>query len=135
MASSNALSRFEKTFVDAEHFIPFSDNFDAASYRAHRCRFAIVYAVAAMDSYFTKKFTDNLTTFLKDSGVTEDLEKKMEEAGIDTKFFLELLRAEDFSTKKETRPFKIIHTKIRNSLETYTSQSTRKSIDSLMRME
>jgi len=77
-----------------------------------------------MDSYFTKKFTDNLTVFLKAKGVTKDLEERLERAGINTEFFLELLRAEDFSTNKNTRPFKKIHSKIRASLGKYTSQST-----------
>ena len=124
MASASALNRFQKTHGDALTFIPHSTNFTWDSYRAHRCRFALVYGVAAMDSYFTKKFTDNLTVFLKAKGVTEDLENKLKRAGINTKFFLELLRAEDFSTNRNTRPFKKIHSKIRVSLGKYTSQST-----------
>ena len=124
MASASALNRFQKTHGDALTFIPRSTNFARDSYRAHRCRFALVYCVAAMDSYFTKKFTDNLTVFLKAKGVTKDLEDRLERAGINTEFFLDLLRAEDFSKKKNTRPFKKIHSKMRVSLGNYTSQST-----------
>lgn len=132
MPSASALNRFKKSFGDAQNFIPATDNFEEDTYRAHRCRFALVYGVAAMDNYFTKKFTDNLTIFLKKEGITTELEIKLGEAGIDTSFFLELLQAGDFSTRKPTRPFKKIHSKIRQSLGKYTSQSTHK-IDQLFK--
>lgn len=83
-----------------------------------------------MDSYFTKKFTDNLTLFLKKRGVTEDLKHRLHDAGIDTDFFLNLLIDEDFSTSKTTRPFRKINSKIRHSLGRCTSRSTQK-IDEL----
>ena len=50
----------------------------------------------------------------------------MQNSGINTEFFLELLK------NGSERPFRLISTKMRNQIETYTTQSTRK-IDSLFK--
>ncbi|NRP12803.1 hypothetical protein XMM379_001045 [Aliiroseovarius sp. xm-m-379] len=76
-------------------------------------RAATVIAVAAMDHYFTAKFTDVLATFLKTNEPSDELLKVLEKAGLTTKVALEL------ATMK--RPFRRVRTMVQNHLSRYTS--------------
>ena len=118
MSNPNAYLRFKKIHADTVALLPAAtEAFKPEDSNAHLCRYALVLGVASMDSYFTRKFTNRLTTFLKMRGITPNLSNHMNQAKIDTEFFLQLLLDDT------QRPFRKIHTKISGQLDHYTSQS------------
>jgi len=58
-------------------------------------RFSIVLAVAAMDDYFTRKYSEVILESLKAHGVSKALSKILEDQGLTVSKALELLRAND----------------------------------------
>ena len=54
-------------------------------------RSSVVFAVSAMDAYFTDKFADMVVPFLQKKGSTEKLVEVLSEAGLDTRVALELI--------------------------------------------
>lgn len=48
-------------------------------------RAAIVLSVSAMDAYFTDRFLESFAEFVKKNGVTTELERLLERAGLDTR--------------------------------------------------
>jgi hypothetical protein len=77
-------------------------------------RAAIVLSVAAMDAYFTDRFSEILVPYLKKNGATKDLTEILKDAGLDTKFALEILKME--------RPYRRIGSLIDGYFEKYTTQ-------------
>jgi len=85
----------------------------------HHCaddvlRGAVVLSVAAMDSYFTRRFAELLVPFLKRNGANEKLTKMLTEAGLDIAVALELAVMQ--------RPYRRIRGLIQRHLSTYTTQ-------------
>lgn len=77
-------------------------------------RASIVIAVAAMDSYFTKKFVEVLVEFLKKNGPTDALVELLQKAGLDTRESLKLLGMQ--------RPYRRIRNLVEAHFETYVTQ-------------
>ncbi len=83
-------------------------------------RAALILTVAAMDAYFTSRFTENLVPFLKtvsgsgNSQIPSDLISLLNKGGLDTKAALEML------TMK--RPYRRIRTIVDAHLSSYTTQ-------------
>lgn len=125
MSSSSAHSRFITAHKDAVDMLPKkTEGIKPHQVAAHKCRCALVFGVAAMDSYFTKKFCDHLTGYLKQYPANSDMKELMIKADMDVNFFLDLL------AKRSGSPFREIHTRINHHLGSYTTQSSSK-IDSL----
>ena len=72
-------------------------------------RAGVVLSVAAMDAYFTKKFSELFVPFLRAKGPTPDLVRMLEEAGLDVEQALEMITME--------RPHRRIRTLIDSHLE------------------
>jgi hypothetical protein len=77
-------------------------------------RAGIVLSVAAMDAYFTRRFTEILGPYLKAKGPSDDLVALLQAAGFDTRQALELLTME--------RPYRRIRSLVDSHLERYTTQ-------------
>jgi hypothetical protein len=78
-------------------------------------RSSIVFAVAAMDSYFTDKFIEILVPYLKKRGANKHLTELLLSAGLNTKEALNLLRYR--------RPYRRIRSLVGGHLEKYVTQS------------
>ena len=79
-------------------------------------RFSIVIGVAAMDDYFTRKFCDNLSDFIKENqGLTEELANLFDKAGFTVSKAIELLA--ETTTKETGRPFRVVRSVIEKQLE------------------
>lgn len=87
-------------------------------------RAAIVLKVAAMDHYFTNKFMDMLTPFLRSNGATKDLSIIIEESGISFQEAINLLNSD--------KPFRKIEKKVSYKLNRFVAQNVVK-IDSLFK--
>lgn len=81
-----------------------------------------VLAVAAMDLYFTAKFTDVLNLHLRNSVPSEELILLLRNAGLDTRAALEIATMQ--------RPFRRIRTMVQKHLSLYTSHRV-EAIDKL----
>lgn len=77
-------------------------------------RSGIVFAVAAMDTYFTRRFVEVLMLYLRFRGPTEGVVTLLHDAGLDTRLALELLSME--------RPYRRIRALVDGHLERYTTQ-------------
>ena len=77
-------------------------------------RAGVVFAVSAMDAYYTDRFCETLVPFLKLNGPNERLIKILDDAGLNTLQALEMIQME--------RPYRRIRTLVQNHLETYTTQ-------------
>jgi hypothetical protein len=77
-------------------------------------RAGIVLSVAAMDAYFTKKYSELFVPFLKAKGATPDLVRMLEAAGLDVEQALEMIAME--------RPYRRIRTLIDCHLERKATQ-------------
>ena len=85
-------------------------------------RSGIVFAVAAMDAYFTRRFTEVLLPYLRAKGASSDLVTLLQDAGLDTRAALDLIQME--------RPLRRIRALVDGHLERYTTQRFA-AIDSL----
>lgn len=85
-------------------------------------RAAIVLSVSGMDSYFTDRFVEGLTPYLKQFAPSKELLKILEDAGFNTCTALEMLRAD--------RPSRRLSNMVRRSLAYYTTQDL-KYVDKL----
>lgn len=77
-------------------------------------RSATSLAVAAMDTYFTDRFSESVVAFLKKKGPTPGLVKVLGDAGLNTKTALEMLTME--------RPYRRIRTLVETHLSGFTTQ-------------
>ena len=77
-------------------------------------RSCVVLAVAAMDTYFTRKFTEVLVPYLKNRKPTDEMVELLGEAGLGTKEALVMLGME--------RPYRRVRTLISSHLSNYTTQ-------------
>ena len=77
-------------------------------------RAGVVLAVAAMDAYFTRRFTEVLVPFIKARGATDELVTLLQAAGLDTRQALELLAMDV--------PYRRIRTLVESHLDRYTTQ-------------
>lgn len=77
-------------------------------------RSAVVLSMAAMDSYFTARFTELLVPYIKRHGPTNSLVDLLANAGLDTRQALEMLQMD--------RPYRRIRTLMDSYFERYTTQ-------------
>lgn len=77
-------------------------------------RSAVAFSVAAMDAYFTDRFSESLVNFLKTRKPTPGLVTFLSDAGLDTKAALEMLSMD--------RPYRRIRTLVEEHLSNYTTQ-------------
>ena len=114
MSGKLPLTVFRETITRSKRLL---DLVDQTAYDAHNddiIRGATILAVAAYDRYFTAKFCDILVPHLKSSTViSKDLIKRLESAGLDTSFSLELIVSK--------RPFRKIRTIVQASLSRVTT--------------
>jgi len=66
-------------------------NYEEVGLATDMGRSGIVLAVAAMDDYFTRKYSQALLPTIRKRGVTDSLAKALSEGGLDVKAALELL--------------------------------------------
>lgn len=85
-------------------------------------RSGVVLAVAAMDAYFTRRFSELLVPYLKAKGTTKALSELLESAGLDV--------AQALALAIMDRPFRRIRALVDGYLERYTAQKSDR-IDSL----
>lgn len=109
------LTTFEKTRVRACALLDLQDAGCDLAEQDDLTRAAVVLAIAAFDRYFTAKYCDVLIPHLKqDKKISDKVLKRLEDAGLDARFSLELLGSD--------RPFRKIRTIVQNSLSKYTTQ-------------
>lgn len=124
MPTPSPIQRFNLCFQHAVSSLPKSPPQGVTSKAARSTRYAIILGVASMDAYFTKKFMQKLTGYLKrykltrqnDQGEIEKHEKLvnlLHKAGIDETQYLKLLEAE--------RPYRVIYTIVEKHLGTWTT--------------
>jgi len=77
-------------------------------------RASIVLVVAAFDDYFTRRFSEDVVTYLKVHGVNDELVNMLSKSGLDLKGALALLAMD--------RPYRRIKTLIQTYFDTYTTQ-------------
>jgi hypothetical protein len=77
-------------------------------------RAGVVFAVSAMDAYFTDRFCEALVPFLKKHGANKRLIEVLEDAGLNTLQALEMIQMD--------RPYRRIRTLVQNHLGNYTTQ-------------
>jgi hypothetical protein len=87
-------------------------------------RGGLVLAVAAMDEYFTRRFSELLIPYIKKKGSSKDLSVLLSEAGLDVAQALELVLME--------RPLRRVRAIVDAHLDRYTAQRF-VAIDSLFR--
>jgi hypothetical protein len=87
-------------------------------------RGGVVLAVAAMDAYFTRRFSELVVPYIKKRGAQEGLVTLLQKAGLDTSKALGLLAME--------RPMRHIRSLVDSHLEKYTTQKFA-AIDELYR--
>ena len=87
-------------------------------------RGGLVLAVAAMDEYFTRRFTELLIPYLKKKGASKDLALLLSEAGLDVAQALELVLMD--------RPLRRVRALVDTHLDRYTAQRF-EAIDALFR--
>ncbi len=85
-------------------------------------RAGIVLAVAAMDSYFTDRFCEALTPYIKRNGTNSGLENLLRKAGLDTGTAVSM-----FDNK---RPKRVLSNMVKRHLSTFVTQNF-KSVNNL----
>ena len=116
---SKAANQFLKTTNRCIHLVDryLDDMANPDKSRPHSSdlvRAACVLAVAAMDAYFTMKFTEILVRYLKAKGPERTLVELLSKAGLDTREALTMLAMK--------RPYRRIRTLIERHLENVTTQ-------------
>ena len=86
-------------------------------HRADVLRSAIVFAVAAMDAYFTDRYCQTLVPFLKKHGSNHRLDDRLQNAGLNVRQSLEMAVMK--------RPYRRVTTLMEKHLDRYTAQSTK----------
>lgn len=125
--TSKAFSRFETTLVRAAKLLRLYSRLLWVRLQKKPSRFShedvadllrsgLVLAVAGMDSYFTARFAELLVPFLKKHGPTDGLVKLLDDAGLDTREALEMI--------KMNRPYRRIRTLMDSYFDRYTTQRT-----------
>lgn len=132
--SNMAFKRFCQTIGEAKNLLKIAEQIEGQKVREnvslfspaseHICRLAIIYGVAAMDSYFTSKFAGHFAYFLKSTEKLDSATETLEEAGINSEFLLDIIRG------GVVRPFRVIGTKLREEKGKSTHQRPEK-IDQL----
>lgn len=126
-AQSKALTAFlsaqQRALEMSQHHHELANHADGK----HKCaddvlRAAIVLSVAAMDGYFTRRFSELLVPYLKRNGPNEKLIQLLEAAGLTTAVALELAAMD--------RPYRRVRALVQRHLATYTTQRFR-AIDEL----
>jgi len=112
MARANR--KFNQGIKRSYALIAYSREAGDANIKDECVRMAVVLAVAAMDDYFTSKFRDMLSHYLKRNMPGDDLLKLLEDAGLDTRMALELIYME--------RPLRRVGTLIERYFDRYTTQ-------------
>jgi len=119
--SSKALSKFKKTIVRCESLVEIYKTLHTQSQTDGRVsasqdivRGAVVLSVAALDAYVTDVFCEKLVTYLKRYGADQSLVDLLQKAGLDTREALTLISME--------RPYRRIHTLMRQYYQSYTTQ-------------
>lgn len=114
MSGKKPITVFEETITRATALLDMVDAGDTPKNPDDVVRGAVMLSVAAFDRYFTAKFCDVLVPHLKNSKTLSDpLLSRLEEAGFDTKFALELAVSD--------RPFRKIRTIVQASLSRLTT--------------
>ncbi|WP_294621264.1 HEPN domain-containing protein [uncultured Roseovarius sp.] len=109
------LTTFEKTISRSISLLDLQDAGTELDEENDLTRSAVILAVAAFDRYFTAKYCDVLIPHLKDDKkISDEVLKRLEDAGLNARFSLELLASD--------RPFRKIRTIVQNSLSKYTTQ-------------
>ena len=130
---SKPLHNFEQTMLRAEALL---DMYDDRQFHISQnstgatafieeddlIRSAVIVSVAALDHYFTSKFSDILVRHLKTRTPSKELLSILEKAGLTTRVALELAIMK--------RPFRRIRTMLQNHLSRYTSHRV-EAIDKL----
>lgn len=92
----------------------------AAKKNDEAVRFGCVLAVAAMDDYFTQKFVDMLVNFIKQKGLSKDLEAIFDEAKFTLNDAFELIK--QMQAKKGSWPWRKVRTRIDAHISRRTTQ-------------
>lgn len=79
-------------------------------------RASIIMGVAAMDGYFTDRFTDLLIPYIKKKGASKTLIELLSEAGLNTEMALDMLMMD--------RPYRRVRSLMENYFSNYTTQRT-----------
>lgn len=142
--ANEALARFNKMYSEAERMLP-RECGETNSVASHKARLAIVFGVAAMDAYFTQKFLNYLTKYLKGmkdrprlegkqnekarANINEQdkaLEKLLFESGVTPAFY-----RDQFEKKRHYRG---IHSLVRQHLQSRWTTQRFNRIDQLFNM-
>lgn len=114
MSGKLPLTVFKETLARSRCLLEFVDRHADNVSNDDIVRGAAVLSVAAYDRYFTSKFCDVLVPHLKTSSmISKDLISRLEEAGLDTSFALQLIVSK--------RPFRKIRTIVQTSLSRVTT--------------
>lgn len=115
----SAISTFSTTIARARAFLTLHGSLTPGQNAAMPAsddllRSGLVFSVAAMDAYFTDRFSESVVRYIKKHGATTGLVEFLSKAGLDTKAALEMLTMD--------RPYRKIRTLVEDRLSNYTTQ-------------
>lgn len=116
---SSSLTTFQAVHARAValHSFATTENTNAQeAVRLDILRSSLVLGVAAMDGYFTDRFLESFTAFVKQNRKTPALLKMLTDAGVNASVAIDLLTMQ--------RPYRRLRTLITDYLENYTTQKT-----------